>query len=181
MLILLFKFYLSSLLYPTHQHIPSCWCPFDGCAHSEQIQKLGGIVGSIREFNYNLINSLLGVRNLPLLCTTHMVWTPCMLWNLIVCLVRQPLKPDDHVLTCWISGPRCSFVGRQWRVIGVLANLPYAPSEGDPQRDMQICRLKLDTEMTWTCLRVLALKNKCVLQGLCPGSRRARQNRLWVL
>lgn len=59
MLILLFKFYLSSLLYPTHQHIPSCWCPFDGCAHSEQIQKLGGIVGSIREFNYNLINPLL--------------------------------------------------------------------------------------------------------------------------
>lgn len=113
--------------------------------------------------------------------TAHMVWMPCMLWNLIVCLVRQPLKPDDHVLTCWISGPRCSFVGRQWRVIGVLANLPYAPSEGDPQRDMQICRLKLDTEMTWTCLRVLALKNKCVLQGLCPGSRRARQNRLWVL
>lgn len=121
------------------------------------------------------------MRNLPLRCSSYMVWVPWMLWNLIICLVRWLVKPDDHVVTCWISGLRGYFVDKQWRVFCVLANLPHMLCVGDPQRNTWHCRLELNTEMTWACLRVLPLKSKCVLKGLSPGSKRAHQNRTLIV
>lgn len=126
---------------------------------------------STRKYNLHdmtwttLVNPSFVIKNLPACCTLLMPWVPWMLWNLIVCLVCRLVNPDDHVVTCWISGLRCSFVDEQWRVICVLANLPHMLCVGDPQRDMQICRLKLNTEMTWTCLEFYHLKANVYLKG----------------
>lgn len=90
-----------------------------------------GIWFSTLVFQYYL---LFIIRGQPLVCA-HKVWTACMLWNLIICLVLWLLKPDDHVPTCWIRGPRCSFVDWQWRVICVPVNLPHMRCVGDQQKD----------------------------------------------
>lgn len=117
------------------------------------------------DLNATLVNPSFVIKNLPLCCTLHMPWVPWMLWNLIICLVCWLVKPDDHVVTCWISGLRCSFVDEQWRVICVLANLPHMLCVGDPQKDTQICRLKLNTEMKRTCLEFYHLKANVYLKG----------------